>query len=112
MTMGSGREGQIMLMVEACRKTGRNKGAATVRLTPRELQLAQLVSSGHQNKEIAYALGIREGTVKVYLSNLFAKMGLFNRADLSAWAVRHDLEIRSAMESVPKPAGWGPHEPL
>jgi DNA-binding CsgD family transcriptional regulator len=99
-----------MLMVQTCRKTGRNKGAGVVRLTPRELQLAQLVSRGQQNKEIAHVLGIREGTVKVYLSNLFAKMGLFNRADLSAWAVRHDTEIGLAIPGLPGAAGWGSHD--
>jgi DNA-binding CsgD family transcriptional regulator len=98
-----------MLRVEACRKTGRNKGAGTVRLTPREVQLAQLVSYGQQNKEIAYALGISEGTVKVYLSNLFAKMGLFNRADLSAWAARHDSELRAARSVGERHSDWRQH---
>ncbi len=75
--------------VETCRKTERNNVANTVRLSPREQQLARLVTEGQQNKEIAYQLGITEGTVKVYMSHLFAKLGVSNRAELSAWATRN-----------------------
>ncbi|SRR5581483_1543871 len=86
-----------MLIVETCRKTERNAGADLVSLSARDLELAQLVSRGSQNKEIAGLLGITEGTVKVYISHLFAKLGLLNRADLAAWAVRHDAQIRMAL---------------
>jgi hypothetical protein len=65
------------------------------------MQLASLVSRGRLNKEISYILGITEGTVKVYLSHLFSKLGVANRAELSAWAVRHDGEIEYTQQTSP-----------
>lgn len=64
-----------------------------IHLSPREIQLAALVSRGQQNKEIAYALGLTPGTVKVYLHHLFPKLGISNRAELAVWAVRHENEL-------------------
>ena len=89
-----------MLIVKTCRKSERNGWADAVCLSRRQLQLAELVSRGQQNKEIAADLGITEGTVKVYLSNLFGKLGLYNRASLSAWAVRHADEMAACLEPV------------
>lgn len=65
-------------------------------LSPRRKQLATLVSEGQQNKEIAYTLGLTEGTVKVYLSDLFAALGVPNRAALAAWAVRNPDALAKA----------------
>ncbi len=41
--------------------------------TPREKQVIDLLSEGCANKEIAYRLGITEGTVKMYTSKLYLK---------------------------------------
>lgn len=65
-------------------------GARQVNLTPREGQLVALIGDGLQNKEIARRLTITEGTVKVYLSRLFDKLGCAGRFELMAWA-RHNL---------------------
>jgi DNA-binding NarL/FixJ family response regulator len=83
----------MQVIVETCRKTVRNSGANYASLSPRDLQLARLVTEGRLNKEISFALGITEGTVKVYMSNLYAKLGVSNRAELAAWAVRHEGQI-------------------
>jgi DNA-binding NarL/FixJ family response regulator len=48
-------------------------------LTPRELQVVALVRIGCMNKEIAYELGITEGTVKKHLQSVFAKLGVHRR---------------------------------
>jgi DNA-binding NarL/FixJ family response regulator len=48
-------------------------------LTAREEQVLSLLKSGQQNKQIAYALGLSEGTVKVHLHNLMRKLGTTNR---------------------------------
>ncbi len=53
--------------------------ARQVSLTRREGQLLTLLTRGLGNKEIAYELGITEGTVKVYLSHLFQKSGVKDR---------------------------------
>jgi DNA-binding NarL/FixJ family response regulator len=60
-----------------------------VKLTKRERQLASLLAQGLKNKEIAYRLGITEGTVKVYLSRLYAKLGVNDRFDLALFALKN-----------------------
>jgi len=59
------------------------------RLSRREGQLLNLVSQGLRNKEIAYQLSISEGTVKVYFSRLFDKLGVSDRYELALLGLRH-----------------------
>jgi DNA-binding NarL/FixJ family response regulator len=59
------------------------------RLSRREGQLLNLVSQGLRNKEIAYQLRISEGTVKVYFSRLFDKLGVSDRYELALLGLRH-----------------------
>ncbi len=54
-------------------------------LSPRESQIARMIAAGDPNKEIAGKLGLVEGTVKVYVSNIFAKTGMDNRTKLARW---------------------------
>src|ERR1022692_3138859 len=58
-------------------------------LTRREGQLVTLLSQGLKNKEIATALHISEGTVKVYLSRLFQKLGVKDRFELALYGLRN-----------------------
>jgi DNA-binding NarL/FixJ family response regulator len=51
-------------------------------LTQREIELLRLVQNARSNKEIAYALNLSEGTVKVHLNNMFRKLGVSSRAEL------------------------------
>jgi len=60
-----------------------------IALTPRERQLLALLAQGLKNKEIAWSLRITEGTVKVYLSRLFQKVGVNDRFDLALFALRN-----------------------
>jgi DNA-binding NarL/FixJ family response regulator len=60
-----------------------------VTLTRREGQLASLLSQGLKNKELAATLGITEGTVKVYLSRLFRKVGVKDRFELALFALKN-----------------------
>src|ERR1035437_3351086 len=62
--------------------------ARSYSLTRREGQLVALLSQGLKNKEIATALGISEGTVKVYLSRLFQKVGVKGRFELALFGDR------------------------
>jgi two-component system nitrate/nitrite response regulator NarL len=56
-------------------------------LTSRELQIVQaLVAGGLSNKGIGRQLNLSEGTVKVHLHNIFAKLGVSNRTALVAIA--------------------------
>ena len=56
-----------------------------VALTPRQGQIVSLVAQGLKNKEIAFSLGITEGTVKVYLYKLFKKLGMNDRLDMALY---------------------------
>ena len=52
-------------------------------LTARELQVMELVERGMRNKEIAVALGIRTGTVKIHVKHIFEKTGIRGRYGLA-----------------------------
>jgi DNA-binding CsgD family transcriptional regulator len=55
-------------------------------LTPRELEVLQLVASGSSNMEIAQALWVTEQTVKFHLSNVYRKLDVANRTEASHYA--------------------------
>jgi DNA-binding NarL/FixJ family response regulator len=51
-------------------------------LTKREAEIARLVSQGLANKVVAGQLGVREGTLKIHLHNIYRKLRVSNRAGL------------------------------
>lgn len=53
------------------------------RLTPREKEIVQKVCAGLKNKDIAAALSITPGTVKVHLMHIFEKTGVKDRFELA-----------------------------
>jgi DNA-binding NarL/FixJ family response regulator len=53
-------------------------------LTARERAVVRLVSSGLSNKLVAHRLGLREGTVKIHLHNVYRKLRIPNRMTLIA----------------------------
>lgn len=58
-------------------------------LTPRELEILQLIVDGHTNQQIAKALGISEKTVKTHCSRLFQRLGVTDRTQAAVWAMRN-----------------------
>jgi DNA-binding NarL/FixJ family response regulator len=60
-------------------------------LTPREVQVVQLIAEGLRNKEIAVALGISEETAKVHVKNILAKMNVNDRAAVIPVALRRGI---------------------
>jgi len=56
---------------------------STPRLTPREKEIVHHVCGGLKNKEIADALSITAGTVKVHLMHIFEKTGVKDRFELA-----------------------------
>ncbi len=56
---------------------------STPRLTPREKEIVHHVCGGLKNKEIAEALAITPGTVKVHLMHIFEKTGVKDRFELA-----------------------------
>lgn len=70
------------------------------RLSPREWEVMNLVSRGLCNKEIAYAMGITEGTTKVYLSRMFDKLEVGDRYELALLGLRHLSQSNTRMGAL------------
>lgn len=65
-------------------ETARKRDPSTlVKLTPTELQIARLVSSGLSNKEVAAQCWVSPRTVAFHLRNVFAKAGVTSRGELA-----------------------------
>jgi len=62
-----------------------------VRLTRRELAVLRLLAAGNSNRAIGDALGISDGTVKIHVTHLFAKLDVKNRTEAIATALRRGL---------------------
>lgn len=63
----------------------------TIELSDRQLEIAQLVAAGLEDKEIAKELNIKYGTVKNHIDRIRLKCGCTNRAHFVA--VLKDLNI-------------------
>lgn len=57
-------------------------------LTPREFEIARLVSTGMTNREIANKLVIATRTADTHVRNILNKLDFVNRAQIAAWMVR------------------------
>ena len=60
-------------------------------LTPREIEVLQLIGDGHKNKQIADQLSISENTVNFHIKNLVEKLGAQDRTHAVTIAVRRGL---------------------
>lgn len=74
---GSWMEGNLASNAEAPVRRPRSA------LTAREQQVMEFIEHGYKNKEIAQALGIRIGTVKIHLKHIFEKTGIRGRYGLA-----------------------------
>ena len=63
----------------------------TFGLTRRELEIVAKIVSGYANREIARKLSISEDTVKHHITNIFDKVGVYNRLELALFAIHHGL---------------------
>ena len=62
-------------------------------LTPRELQVLQLLAEGLPNKRVALRLGISEHTVKFHVAVIFSKLGAHGRTEAVTRAARLGLIV-------------------
>lgn len=62
-----------------------HQGSAENFLSPRQLEIMQLLAQGLSNKEIANILGITEGTIRVHLSAIFKAIKVSNRTEATLW---------------------------
>ena len=60
-------------------------------LTPRELEVLRLVSTGLTNRAIGARLSLSEKTVARHLANIFVKLGVSTRAAATAYAYENGL---------------------
>jgi DNA-binding NarL/FixJ family response regulator len=67
-------------------------------LTPRELEILQLVAGGATNGEIARRLWVTEQTVKFHVSNIYRKLDVANRTEACHYAHIHGLLHEVAVE--------------
>lgn len=68
-------------------------GSPTEELTPREIEVLQLVAEGLPNKQIATRLGISEHTVKFHVDAILGKLGAHNRTEAVTRAARLGLLV-------------------
>lgn len=64
----------------------------TMNFTDRERDILKLVAGGYDNKEIAAALFLAEGTVRNQISRLLEKLSLKDRTQLAVYAVKNGLD--------------------
>ena len=60
-------------------------------LTPRENEVLRLVAAGHSTPQIAEILFISPRTVQTHLTHVYDKLGVTNRAEAIAIALRRDI---------------------
>jgi DNA-binding NarL/FixJ family response regulator len=65
-------------------------------LTPREIEVADLVEKGLRNRDIATNLGIQTGTVKIHLKHIFEKTGVRGRYGLALSGLREKGAVSAA----------------
>jgi NarL family two-component system response regulator LiaR len=60
-------------------------------LSEREIEVLKYVARGMSNQEIARALGIKEGTIRIHVGNILNKLQLANRTQAALYALREGL---------------------
>jgi DNA-binding NarL/FixJ family response regulator len=67
------------------------KGERKAALTPRELEILQLIVAGKSNREIADQLQLSANTVAVHRANIMDALGIHKTAELVVYAIRNGL---------------------
>ena len=94
--VAKGEEGWISREVAAAiiqsrRKETRRKDNRMHQLSRREVEVLGLIARGFHNQDIAEELFIAESTVKKHVSNIYTKLELKTRAEVTAWAWKQGI---------------------
>lgn len=75
-------------------------------LTVREQQVLALIARGHDNDQIAAALGLSEKTVRNHVTVILDKLGVANRAQAAVYALQHGIhDVVDLPDEPPRPDG-------
>lgn len=66
-----------------------NSPPESIRFSPRESEIVELIAQGWSNKQIAVALGISYKTVKIHVRHIYEKMEVDNRVAAVLWTTQH-----------------------
>jgi DNA-binding NarL/FixJ family response regulator len=67
------------------------RGKRHAGLTPRELEVLQMIVDGKSNKEIATVLDLSANTIAVHRANMMDTLGIHKAAELVVYAIRNGL---------------------
>ncbi|HET9952024.1 MAG TPA: response regulator transcription factor [Candidatus Eisenbacteria bacterium] len=73
-----------------------NHGADSQVLSPREIDVTGMISTGSSNKEIAQALGIGVPTVKKHVGHILEKLGVQDRLQIGLYVARNPMLLDPA----------------
>jgi DNA-binding NarL/FixJ family response regulator len=82
--------GEVVLDAQLARPSAL-RGERNAGLTPRELEILQLIVNGKSNKEIADDLKLSANTVAVHRANIMGTLGIHKTAELVVYAIRNGL---------------------
>lgn len=81
-------------------------------LSHREAEVAELVSKGLSNKEVANQLFVTEKTVKFHLTNIYKKMSVKSRAQLIVWCMPHMDFVNNTANAISAAPAATPAAPI
>lgn len=73
------------------KKVSNNHDSIREMITERELEILQEIAQGKDNREIAKALYLSEGTVRNYVSSIYAKLNVKDRAEAILFAIEKKI---------------------
>jgi len=88
MAVRSVADGLVWMPPTVQTEFARQESSSGKELTPRESEIVRYVASGLRNTEVAERLSITESTVKTHLNNIFQKLGLRDRLELTHYAIK------------------------
>jgi len=88
MAVRSVADGLVWMPPTVQTEFARQESSSGKDLTPRESEIVRYVASGLRNIEVAERLAITESTVKTHLNNIFQKLAVRDRLELTHYAIK------------------------